>query len=581
MNNNKPLGVITVVSGELKGTQYYVADGQTMVIGRSKDSEIVMPHSYSHVSRHHCIIAYDGINRNFYVVDTSSTGVYNSTGHHLKLQGYVGDGTILWIGNQDCMIQLSIVTDYQVDNSVPDDIKADRFSASSQYARGNSNYIGSSRGRHRGSEGRRLKKDNKTLTVSVIMIAVIIVAGISIGLIYKLNSSVSEFEVAAAKPTGDLLRRDDDFKVNELAEEERDKRDEQAREQEEKWRDEQETPREEQKVADRELADCYYYSVLSGEEKEIYECIEKLVQNPNDENNVVAFESSINTNSEEFIKRYFRAYDSFIYDHTETFWLYCGNKADIWFECYGNTLYLSLTNTYPEYSTEKAAFDKAVDEFMDGIDLAKSDAEIALQIHDNLIDLVTYDFDECDKGEDILAHTAYGALVKNGKGMDNYAVCDGYSQAYVYLLRQAGIQATVIVGDAGNSESDAGGHAWNVVCLDGEWYEVDSTWDDCENNEIALEKEFGKEAKGELSEVFEDNEYRDKMEHYLYNITTDEITDYTPDNDYYTYTFENGDTYIFISHSIHHRWLDENKWGRDALIMQIAPIAEGTKYRYH
>ena len=227
--NNMPLGVITIISGELKGTQYFVADGQTMVIGRNKDSGIVMPHSYSHVSRHHCTIAYDGVNGKFYVVDTSSTGVYNSTGHHLKSQGYVGDGTILWIGNQECMIRLSIVTDYQIDNTPAGNGSSDRYSAG-----GDSNYNGPSRGRRGTSKGRRLKKENKALTYSVIMAAVVLVAGISIGLVHKLNSSVSELESMAMRPTGGVMEYEQKKNAEKIDDEEREKRNKDNAEEKEK-----------------------------------------------------------------------------------------------------------------------------------------------------------------------------------------------------------------------------------------------------------------------------------------------------------------------------------------------------------
>ena len=76
------------------------------------------------------------------------------------------------------------------------------------------------------------------------------------------------------------------------------------------------------------------------------------------------------------------------------------------------------------------------------------------------------------------AHTAYGPLVENGRGEDSTSVCDGYSLAYLYLLQQAGLTAAVIVGEAGSDKETMGGHAWNVVQIDGVWHEVDSTWDD-------------------------------------------------------------------------------------------------------
>jgi len=56
------------------------------------------------------------------------------------------------------------------------------------------------------------------------------------------------------------------------------------------------------------------------------------------------------------------------------------------------------------------------------------------------------------------------SVLLNGKG-----VCVGYSFGYNRLLRKAGIESYAYSGD---------GHAWNVVKLDGVWFNVDSYWDD-------------------------------------------------------------------------------------------------------
>ena len=75
----------------------------------------------------------------------------------------------------------------------------------------------------------------------------------------------------------------------------------------------------------------------------------------------------------------------------------------------------------------------------------------------------------CEYGEDGAASlTAYGALV-NGK-----AVCEGYARAMQYLLNAVGIDAVVLYGYDKNGEY----HAWNGVCLDGQWYHLDPTEND-------------------------------------------------------------------------------------------------------
>lgn len=84
--------------------------------------------------------------------------------------------------------------------------------------------------------------------------------------------------------------------------------------------------------------------------------------------------------------------------------------------------------------------------------------QIALALHDYLIANTAYD-------ETLEKNSAYDILV-NGT-----AVCAGYSLAYRDLLERAGIESYLVT-------SNAMEHAWNLVCIDGNWYHVDLTWDD-------------------------------------------------------------------------------------------------------
>ena len=62
--------------------------------------------------------------------------------------------------------------------------------------------------------------------------------------------------------------------------------------------------------------------------------------------------------------------------------------------------------------------------------------------------------------------TAYGIIV------NKTGVCESYSEAFQTLCLYAGINCTGVRGTAG------GGHKWNCVELDGEWYMCDITFDD-------------------------------------------------------------------------------------------------------
>lgn len=81
-------------------------------------------------------------------------------------------------------------------------------------------------------------------------------------------------------------------------------------------------------------------------------------------------------------------------------------------------------------------------------------------IHDWVLLHVAYD-------STLRKHSAYDALVSG------QAVCQGYASLTYRLLTDAGIPARIAEGTV-----STGAHAWNLVKLDGKWYELDTTFDD-------------------------------------------------------------------------------------------------------
>ncbi len=67
------------------------------------------------------------------------------------------------------------------------------------------------------------------------------------------------------------------------------------------------------------------------------------------------------------------------------------------------------------------------------------------------------------------SYEPYGAIIE-GK-----AVCLGYATAFQLFMDVLDIECITVVGAAFSSRED---HAWNMVKIDGEWFCVDSTWDE-------------------------------------------------------------------------------------------------------
>ena len=136
---------------------------------------------------------------------------------------------------------------------------------------------------------------------------------------------------------------------------------------------------------------------------------------------------------------------------------------------YAYYLYFGKASDYSgtQIGQMEAELKSACNSFYNGLSLSGSDFDKELAIHDALIEAVEYNHPVADnnRSHDV-AHTAYGALVNKSP------VCDGYSKAFKMLLNKAGIECHVVAGLGG------GGHAWNIVNIGGEYYEVDATWDD-------------------------------------------------------------------------------------------------------
>lgn len=173
-----------------------------------------------------------------------------------------------------------------------------------------------------------------------------------------------------------------------------------------------------------------------------------------------------------------KAYYAVLYDHPEFFWIsrnysYTTRESD----------------GISELSVEPVLFSSDTDELrqayrtVDGVAQNIAD-EAAAQgniynvvkyVHDRLIDTTEYDHDAVElissgKDEGLLAAaTPYGCLVSRR------AVCSGYSSAFQLIMHKLGIACGIVNG---RRATESGAHQWNYVCLDGEYYYIDLTWDD-------------------------------------------------------------------------------------------------------
>lgn len=89
-------------------------------------------------------------------------------------------------------------------------------------------------------------------------------------------------------------------------------------------------------------------------------------------------------------------------------------------------------------------------------------------VHNWIIDNVKYDTTTTKTNNSNI----YGGLVKKE------VVCEGYAKTFKYLLDELDVPCVLVCGTGTDEKGETEKHAWNYVYLNGDWYAVDTTWDD-------------------------------------------------------------------------------------------------------
>lgn len=165
-------------------------------------------------------------------------------------------------------------------------------------------------------------------------------------------------------------------------------------------------------------------------------------------------------------------------------------------------LYPQFINTYGydfalynTRNTAQTALDTLTLTWMTEFNAISSDLDRELAVSNKIINYLTYD-DPALSNNDLLS---FDQSLISGV-LRQTTVCAGYTMMTAYFLNAAGIESFYVNSD---------GHAWNLVKLYGNWYELDNTWADQDSgaNPYTWERWRNKSHAYFLSYEYDDNSH--------------------------------------------------------------------------
>ena len=233
--------------------------------------------------------------------------------------------------------------------------------------------------------------------------------------------------------------------------------------------------------------DKYFYNQLEEKSRIIYRAFESNKEQMKTGTYQIELGDSFSdtlsqSNGQEQLGEYYQsAIEAYTYDNPEVFYL-SPKKMYLNIETTtrgGTTTYNVFINSGNEanYLAEEFNSKEEIDQAIAQIEQVKNQIvqnrtgntyEDIKMVHDYLVHNISYDSSLSKQN----IYNIYGALV------NRECVCEGYARAFKYLLDELDIPCVMVIGTGTNSQGETENHAWNYVQLNGNWYAVDSTWDD-------------------------------------------------------------------------------------------------------
>lgn len=232
-----------------------------------------------------------------------------------------------------------------------------------------------------------------------------------------------------------------------------------------------------------------YEQLTSKKEKKLYRALEKQMnrfqnssKNLSEEDDYIGFDYKIPEELQLSKETTLDLWEMLQNMHPEYFWAhYISYYSSP--DAKGQTKLVTriLLHCYPDYANgeERQKLWTSIQEeiennYMSLINEEMPDYEKEYRIHNELVKRVRYS--KID--DDIIAETWSQNIVGVFTDM-HISVCAGYAKAFQLLMNRCGIECLYITGYISyDTSNERLSHAWNLICLDNEWYNVDVTWDD-------------------------------------------------------------------------------------------------------
>lgn len=236
---------------------------------------------------------------------------------------------------------------------------------------------------------------------------------------------------------------------------------------------------EEKTILEQDTCYQFHYEQLSAKQKTLYQEMYNIFINVEEEGKI----------SNKDVKDIKTVHEALMYDHPELFYV---EMETVYDDYRLEPVYYFDKNEIINYQEQLAQEKEKIYNEMPDTDMYGQ----MQYIYEYVIDNVSYD--ENAENNQLLISSM----------LEGKTVCTGYAKMIQYLLQDMGVNTTLIVGGLFDEDNQLQRHAWNMVEYDQDYYYIDATWGDDEDNQMILNEYFMFSSEDMLKFYTPETEYK-------------------------------------------------------------------------